>query len=240
MSYIDYDKLDAVDIDAFRSASRIRISAPSGFSRQEAFEKLRISLPPIEAMQPFFGIERSHGQMPHDRYVLEFEDHLEIAPAWREFIEELRGSRYKNFLYKAFDTRFLQLNFHWHYTPNGCSVSPHCDAKHKLGSHIFYFNTEDDWNASWGGETVVLDDGGRFTRESAPKFEDFDRILHAEAMGNRSFLFVRNGNSWHGVQEIKCPEGKYRKVFIVVVNDWKRFLKRSIKARLTGQKASTY
>lgn len=240
MTYIDYAKLDAIDIEAFRDTKPYPYLNPVGLLTDEAFERLRTTLPPLEAMQPFFGYERSHGQQSHDRYVLEYEDHLEIAPAWREFIEELRGSRYKNFLYKAFDTRFLQLNFHWHYTPNGCSVSPHCDAKHKLGSHIFYFNTPGDWEPSWGGETIVLDDGGRFDRESAPKFEEFDRAIHAEAMGNRSFLFARSGNSWHGVQEIKCPEGRYRKVFIVVVNDWKRFLKRSIKARLKGQKASTY
>lgn len=240
MTYIDYDKLDAIDIEAFRATKPYPYLNPEGILTDEAFEKLRTNLPPLEAMQPFFGYQRSHGQQSHDRYVLEYEDHLEIAPAWREFIEELRGPRYKSFLYKAFDSRFLQLNFHWHYTPNGCSVSPHCDAKHKLGSHIFYFSTPDDWHPSWGGETVVLDDGGRFDRESAPKFEDFDRVLPADAMGNRSFLFVRSGNSWHGVQEIKCPEGKYRRVFIVVVNDWKRFLKRSITARLKGQKASTY
>jgi hypothetical protein len=240
MTYIDYDKLEAIDIEAYRNTKPYPYLNPAGLLTDQAFETLRTNLPPMEAMQPFFGVQRSHGQQAHDRYVLEFEDHLEIPAPWREFITELRGSRYKSFLYEAFDTRFLQLNFHWHYTPNGCSVSPHCDAKHKLGSHIFYFNTADDWDARWGGETVVLDDGGRFPRDSAPKFEEFDRIIHADAMGNRSFLFTRRGNSWHGVQEIKCPEGKYRKVFIVVINDWKRFLKRTLRARIKGQKASSY
>jgi len=240
MTYIDYAKLDAIDISAYRNTQPYPYLNPAGILTDEAFEVLRTNLPPMEVMQPFFGVQRSHGQQAHDRYVLEYEDHLEIPAPWREFIQELRGSRYKRFMYKAFDTRFLQLNFHWHYTPNGRSVSPHCDAKHKLGSHIFYFNTEQDWDSQWGGETVVLDDGGRFERESAPKFEDFDRIIHADAMGNRSFLFTRRGNSWHGVQEIKCPEGRYRKVFIVVINDWKRFLKRSLRARLKGEKASTY
>lgn len=240
MTYIDYAKLEAIDIEALRNTKPYPHINPMGLLTDEAFERLRSSLPLVEVMQPYFGVQRSHGQEAHDRYVLEYENQAQVAPAWHEFIEELRGSRYKRFLHKAFDTRFLQLNFHFHYTPNGCSVSPHCDARHKLGSHIFYFNTEDDWDSKWGGETVVLDDGGRFDRASAPKFADFDRILHAEAMGNRSFLFARSGNSWHGVQEIHCPEGKYRKVFIVVVNDWKRFLKRSIKARLKGEKAATY
>jgi hypothetical protein len=57
-------------------------------------------------------------------------------------------------------------------------VSPHCDSPKKLGSHIFYLNTKEDWDPSWGGETLILDDGGRlptlragfdrFRRRSAP------------------------------------------------------------------------
>jgi hypothetical protein len=112
----------------------------------------------------------------------------------------------------------LELRFHWHWATTGNSVSPHCDRKRKLGSHIFYLNTEDDWDPAWGGETIVLDDGGRFTRNSAPEFEDFDHAIHANALGNRSFIFTRLGNSWHGVEEIRCPEGAYRKVFIAVIN----------------------
>ncbi len=127
----------------------------------------------------------------------------------------------------------LELRFHWHWATNGNSVSPHCDAKRKLGSHIFYLNTEEDWDASWGGETIVLDDGGRFSRNSAPEFDDFDREIHAEAMGNRSFIFTRRGDSWHGVKEIHCPEGRYRKVFIVVLN--KPTLGRRLLTGLTGR-----
>jgi hypothetical protein len=99
-------------------------------------------------------------------------------------------------------------------------VSPHCDARHKIGSHIFYFNTEEDWDPSWGGETLILDDGGRFDRRSAPRFDEFDRVITAPALGNCSLLFARRANSWHGVREIRCPEGAYRKVFIVVLNAW--------------------
>ena len=112
----------------------------------------------------------------------------------------------------------LELNFHWHFTPNGCSVSPHCDAAHKLGSHIFYFNTEADWDPAWGGETVVLEAPKHLTRKSAPKFEDFDSAISSKALGNYSFLFARKEASWHGVKEIQCPPDRMRKVFIVVIN----------------------
>ena len=59
-------------------------------------------------------------------------------------------------------------------------------------------------------------------------------------MGNRSFLFVRQEKSWHGVKEIRCPEGAYRKVFIVVINDFSRGIRRLVKARLRGEKSAGY
>ena len=133
-----------------------------------------------------------------------------------------------------FGRRALRLVLHWHYTPNGCSVSPHCDARRKLGSHIFYFNTEKDWRADWGGETLILDDGGRFVADSAPKFEDFDRIIPAKAMGNSSLLFMRREQSWHGVKAIRCPPQAMRKVFIVVIEDW--HLKARLRSVFRGRK----
>ncbi len=36
-----------------------------------------------------------------------------------------------------------------------------------------------------------------------------------------SFLFRRTEHSWHGVREIECPEDAMRKVFIVVIDDWR-------------------
>ena len=78
-------------------------------------------------------------------------------------------------------------------------------------------------------ETVILDDEGRIGADSAPAFEDFAAEYPAETRDNRSLLFGRRGNSWHGVRRITCPENYYRKVFIVVFEDvnprkmlWKR------------------
>ena len=134
----------------------------------------------------------------------------------------------------------LWLNFHWHYAPASASVSPHCDSPRKLGSHIFYMNDPRDWDPAWGGETVVLDDEGKFATRSAPKWEDFKSATPAVAIGNRSFLFARRGNSWHGVRAIPCPEGKLRKVFIVVVNDrWKAMRKRLLD-RIRGKVSKDY
>ncbi len=218
MSYLDYARLDTLDGKAFRNQKPYPWINPEGALTDAGYRELREQLPDVSLFDGYFGVDRAHGQQSHDRYVLEYRDGLDLPAPWQAFVDELRGPRYSDFLRRLFGVRSLYLNFHWHYTPNGCSVSPHCDAKHKLGSQIFYLNTEDDWDPAWGGETLILDDQGRFGRRSAPAFEDFDQVLPSQALGNRSLIFMQTGNSWHGVRPIQCPEGELRKVFIVVVN----------------------
>jgi hypothetical protein len=218
MSYLDYARLDGLDDEAFRNQKPYPWINPEGALTDAGYRELRGNLPDVSLFDGYFGVSRAHGQQSHDRYVLEYRDGLDLPAPWQAFVDELRGPRYRDFVRRLFGVRSLYLNFHWHYTPNACSVSPHCDAKHKLGSQIFYLNTEDDWNPAWGGETLILDDKGRFGRRSAPAFEDFDQVLPSQALGNRSLIFMQTGNSWHGVRPIQCPGGELRKVFIVVVN----------------------
>jgi hypothetical protein len=218
MSYLNYDLLDAIDGAAFRNRKPYPWLNPEGALTEIAYRELREHLPDVSLFDKYFGVRRAHGQQSHDRFVLEYRDGLDLPRPWQELIAELRGDRYQGFLRRICGVRSLDLNFHWHYTPTGCSVSPHCDARHKLGSHIFYFNTEQDWDPSWGGETLILDDRGRFERRSAPGFEDFDRTIASQALGNRSLIFMQAKNSWHGVREVRCPQGRMRKVFIAVIN----------------------
>ncbi len=215
---LDRQTLDSIATASFREADPYPWLNPEGVLTEAAFDLLRQNLPALDLMKPSFGRKRAHGQQPHDRYSLEYHPDLAVHPAWHQLVAELNGPVYQAWLARLFATRRFRLSYHWHYAPRGASVSPHCDAKRKLGSHIFYFNTPDEWDANWGGETVVLDDGGRFSRASAPGFDDFERSWSANAMGNRSLLFQRQGNSWHGVKPLNCPEDRLRKVFIIVVN----------------------
>jgi hypothetical protein len=215
---LNHAALNAIATSDFRDAEPFPWINPEKVLTDEAFEQLRTQMPPMEIMNASFGRKRAHGQTPHDRYVLEYDAALPVAECWHRLVEEFEGPVYQAWLARLFGTRRFSLTYHWHYTPRGASVSPHCDARHKLGSHIFYFNTAEDWDPSWGGETVVLDDEGRFSRNSAPDFGDFSRTWRADAMGNRSLLFQRQGNSWHGVEMLNCPEDRLRKVFIIVVN----------------------
>lgn len=216
MAYLDFDRLDALDPHAFQAQRPYPWVNPHGLLTPTGYQRLAESLPAVSQFTRLFGVKRAHGQHSHDRYGLEYSPGLQLAPAWQDFIDELAGSAYRRFICRMFGVRAVELRFHWHYTPRGCSVSPHCDAKHKLGSHIFYCNPE--WNPAWGGETLILDDGGRFGRSSAPRFEDFDRRIVSHTSGNRSLLFQRRNNSWHGVRRLECPDGQLRKVFIVVIN----------------------
>lgn len=220
MKYINEPVMSGLDAAAFQGRQPYPWLNPEGFLTADGFGRLVDSLPEPELFDKRFGEKRKHGQAPHDRLALEYRPDLPLAQPWREFVDELRSPAYRGFLERMFGRRALRLILHWHYTPNGCSVSPHCDARRKLGSHIFYFNTEKDWQADWGGETLILDDHGRFLADSAPKFEDFDKIMPAKAIGNSSLLFMRRERSWHGVKEIRCPPDRLRKVFIVVIEDW--------------------
>src|SRR5262249_38079522 len=107
-------------------------------------------------------------------------------------------------------------------------------------SHIFYFNREAEWDPSWGGQTLILDDGGRLKRKSAPSFDDFDSAIEAETLGNRSLLFAREGQSWHGMRKIECPDHAMRKAFIVVVNARVRTAARDFVRHLRGQPTASY
>ena len=219
MDYLDRDNLDAIDADEFANTKPYPFINPAALLTGDGYRRLLEHQPDVSALTPSFGQKRSHGQYPHDRYVLEFQSDLDVIPdVWKEFVAELHGPHYTRFIKRMYGCNSFRLNMHWHYTPNGCVVSPHCDALHKMGSHIFYLNTLDDWNSSWGGETLMLDDNDRFALNSAPAFEDFDRIVAGKCIGNVSTLFARRRHSWHGVRELTCPSDKLRKVFVVVIN----------------------
>ncbi len=217
--YLNTEVMDSIDPTAFRAQRPFPWANPQFFIRPERYPELLETLPDISEFRPFFGKQRKHGQASHDRYTLDYEDGMALSDPWEVFIGELRGDVYRRFVCRLLGVPDVRFRFHWHFTPDGGEVSPHCDSKGKIGSQIFYLNTDADWDRSWGGETVVLDDGGRFRAESAPAFEDFDAEYPAETADNRSLLFGRRGNSWHGVRQIHCPEGHYRKVFIVVFEE---------------------
>jgi hypothetical protein len=230
MEYLNYALLESIDPAAYQRTLPFPWIGLEGALTDEGYRALLASLPPLEIFDKDFGYQRKHGQQSHDRFSLEWTPEREagLPKPWVELIHECLGDRYREIVCGLYEAAACEFRFHWHYTPSGCSVSPHCDSPKKLGSHIFYFNTQEDWDPAWGGETVILDDGGRWSPRSAPGFADFERTIRAQSLGNRSLIFSRKPHAWHGVEEIRCPEGRLRKVFIAVINKAKpgtRFLR---------------
>ena len=228
--------LDSVDALAFQTRQPYPWINPQHFIRDERYGELLATVPPLEQFRAFFGKQRKHGQGSHDRYVLDYERGMQLSPQWRDFVEELCSDYYRDFVCKLLDVAHVRFRFHWHFTPNGGEVSPHCDSKGKIGSQIFYLNTPDDWQLDWGGETVILDDDGRIGADSAPGFDDFVAEYPADTRDNRSLIFGRRGNSWHGVRRINCPENRFRKVFIVVFEEHRplRMAAKKLRRLVTG------
>lgn len=217
LRYLDTERLDALDAAYFQHRRPYPWINPERLLTDTGYAALLDTLPDTPLFEEAFGVARKHGQQSHDRYALEYRPGLPLDAAWHEFVAELNGPVYTAFLQRMLGVRRVSLSCHWHYTPDGCSVSPHCDARRKLGSHIFYFNTEKDWDPSWGGETLILDSDHPPKPESAPRLEDFERITPSVAIGNRSLLFARTDHSWHAVRAIHCPPQALRRVFILVI-----------------------
>jgi Rps23 Pro-64 3,4-dihydroxylase Tpa1-like proline 4-hydroxylase len=218
MTYLNFDRLNELDAKAFQATMPFPWINPAGLLTDEGYRRLVETLPDVSLFDESFGVKRSHGQRAHDRFVLEYDDNLDVAQPWKDFVAELRGGAYRNFIARMMGSDRFTMNCHWHYASAGCSVSPHCDAKRKHGSHVFYFNTEKDWDSAWGGQTLVLDDGERLISDAHPEEEDLKLVAASQAMGNYSLLFKRGEHSWHSVTELTCSEGYLRKVFILVIN----------------------
>jgi hypothetical protein len=209
--------LNTIDPKAFNDQKPFPWVNPSGVLLDEAYRQLVDTLPDVSTFGKSFGEQRKYGQNPHNRFLLEYNGRTPLPDPWKAFVHELRQPPYRQFLQEMFGVKKVALRFHWLYTPAGCSVSPHCDGADELGTHLFYFNTAQDWDPAWGGSTLILDDGQRLSYKTAPSFEDFARETPSQSIGNYSLLFKRTDHSWHGVRELRCPQGRLRKLFSVIV-----------------------
>jgi len=217
MQYLNLERMRQVDPETFRARCPFPWTNVQGLINDDRFLQLCDTLPDISVFARHSSRTGGYG----DLHALQYWPGLEIAQPWRDFIAELQQGEYQDFLRRLFGLsprQRIELTMHWHFEGPGFSISPHVDARRKMGSHIFYLNREADWDPRWGGQTLVLDDGGRFPATARPGFEDLQQVAASEILGNQSFIFQRNEHSWHGVRPLECPPGRLRKVFIVVVN----------------------
>jgi hypothetical protein len=221
MGYLNHSCLDSVPADPFRKREPYPWVNVEGSLTPEGFEKLRTSLPDTSLFEKHVAKKRAHGQGYHDRYILHYRPEVPLSEPWKEFVAEVQGKGYEKFIRRMFDlpeSKKLILTMEWYFGWQGCGVSPHCDAKRKLATHIFYFNTDKDWDGKWGGDILIMDDARKFNAHSAPKFDDLKVAAALDPRGNGSLLFKRTDHSWHGVKPLQSPPGELRKLFIVTIN----------------------
>jgi hypothetical protein len=217
MEYLDWKILEVVDGGGFRATKPYPWMSLAGALTEEGRRSLLSAMPDSGLYRATFGMERAYGQKPHDRYELRYDPSLPLTRPWKEFIAELSGKRYARFVERVFGRRDFTLRFEWQSAGKGCSVSPHCDGLRKIGAQLFYLNDAADWDPTWGGATLVLDDEGKMDHRSAPDFDAFPREIAVEAIGNNSLIFARGDHSWHAVRPLTCPEGKLRRLFTAVI-----------------------
>jgi len=215
MEFLNRACLQAVSADVFQATQPYPWTNLASSLTPEGYEALRQSLPDTAQAEKQVGKKRGYGQAPHDRYLLHYRPGVSLSPAWQQFLAELQGPVYHDFLRRVLGPHRFIPTFEWYYAWQGCAVSPHCDA---VATHIFYFNTEADWKASWGGQILILDSERRFKAHSAPTFDELKISAALQPRGNGSLFFQRTPHSWHGVRPLQCPEGQLRKLFIVTIN----------------------
>ena len=222
MNYLNYETLNAVSAPAFQKQNPYPWAHMCDTLTAEGWDALRASLPDITEFKMKVNVKRGYGQGPHDRGILHYREGVVCSPPWQEFISELKGRQYDAFLRRMLGLKPGQeiiLTMEWYYAWNGCSVSPHCDARRKLATHIFFFADDQDWPREWGGDILILDDEGRHKAHSAPGFDELKVAASLDLRKNGSLLFQRTEHSWHGVKPLQAPKDDiYRKLFIVTVN----------------------
>jgi hypothetical protein len=225
MDLLDYDVLSAVSVEEFARREPFPWIDIGELLTPEAHTALLADFPSHSLFARHDGMPRMHSQRPHNRLYLAYESspysgedglvlRSDLPDIWSAFIDELEDSRYRDFIAACLDQNDLRVRYAWHLGISGSEVSPHVDAEVKAGTHIFYFNSERDWDDAWGGATIVLRD--RSTPTMNPDFSDFATAEPVSTLGNRSFLFKNTPDAWHGVEPLQSPEGSFRRLFNVI------------------------
>lgn len=229
MRYLNKDVMDALSPETFSKQYPYPWAGIKDIILPDQFIRLHESFPPLHKFAYQEHIKRQFGQRPHNRFYAIFEGFSfvrshqdsailkpeDLSDSWREFIEEiLTDATYRRWVNSLVGTEKWKISLSWHVGIRGSEVSPHVDDMAKIGTHIFYFNTSEDWDEGWGGQFLVL--GEKAISEKNPDVEDFIAVIPSMITDNRSVIFKNKENAWHGVKSLVCPEGKYRRLFNVI------------------------
>ncbi|PJD95254.1 MAG: hypothetical protein CK425_09060 [Parachlamydia sp.] len=229
MELINDSVIQSFPLDAFNKRWPFPWHNFHEFLTPEGFSQLYAEFPSLEFFEYHENLSRGSGQRPHNRYYLAYQKSIykkddqmggivtseALTPSWQQFIHELETNKnYQDLMHRILGNQPFEMRYAWHAGMSTNEVSPHCDNISKIATHIFYFNTSEDWNMEWGGALIVL--GDKLTPVQNPDFKDFMTSTPIKILDNHSFLFKNTPNAWHGVKALKSPEGKYRRLFNVI------------------------
>jgi hypothetical protein len=228
-TFLDPAVLDSFSVDDFLARRPFPWHDFEHVLLPDAFEALIDDFPSRDLFEWHEGRSGQHYQRPQDRWFLTYSAKLPPKPGvagpaqlpavWREFIGELEANEtYRKLIEASLGRSDLRMSYNWHLGVQGSEVCPHLDKDSKIGTHIFYLNTERDWDRAWGGATLVLSDRSPASDPGSddPDFSDFGATTPVDNLGNHSFFFRNTPDAWHGVKPLTSPEGTFRRLFNVV------------------------
>ncbi len=220
--------LEDFDVGAFNRAAPFPFKSYTSMVEPAAFEELNNNFPAIDLFRYVVGTDRGT-QMPHTRHMIFLDaplfgrkfnrrgwytDAARLPPVWQSFVEEIRASEaYRKFVCRLFGVKKFAIRFEWHLLARDTYICPHLDASWRIGDHLFYFHDKMEWRNEWGGNLELLAPPPSALKN--PGFEDFSQRVSVSPNGIQGVLIKNSPIAWHGVSNITCPEGMFRRVFLV-------------------------
>ena len=206
MTYVDVKRLQSIDPVSFRAQTPYPWVNPAGLLTDAGYDRLRENLPDVSLSLPTSTRLGSTGS----RITI-----VSPFPIGMIYRSPRPGKRwFQNCVAETIKGFCVgSLGFDRLSCPSSGIIRRRNARSHRIATptvnlvRIFFISTPSKIGIRLqGGETLILDNGGRFNFRSAPRFEEFERIAVAEALGNHSLLFARKGHSWHGVRALTCPK----------------------------------
>jgi len=98
------------------------------------------------------------------------------------------------------------------------TLGPHTDAPGRVITMLFYMPPDE--TAREQGTSLYLPKDRDFRCKGGPHypFDNFDRIMTADFLPNRLFMFIKNNASWHGVEPMICDGDKRRALSLKILS----------------------
>lgn len=138
------------------------------------------------------------------------------------FFRKQRFKYLRRMIGRLFGYTPVVLKLEFSYLENGCWIPPHTDDTRKLISLMVYFPDDNvEYGDSAGTEFYTGKDGKaaptgwRAVMMYKPDADEFykenETFYSSKFEGNKLVGFVKSSLSWHGLEELKLPEGATRR-----------------------------